>query len=540
MTRVPATCLLLMLLCVLPATGRAGASSAAYATLAQEIWRAAGSATSVAVRPVDPDETGLPEPVVRALDDELTAALLATAPAGRRVVTRRDLPAVWDEALSFHGTGSRALLRSVAAEVLVAPRATPTRGGVALSAVLVAVAGDETGRALAVLGPVAIPLTVEALIATTPAVAARRAGVALAEHVRLTVDPGATVAARLRRSGERSPLADWFLDQVADHLIRRLAARPLGVSRPLRHMDDAPVALDLTLEGEVWDLGDRADVHLRVASSRGEARAMARMAMTTVPARFLPLTRDGGRVGAGMHRAEGTAEAGRGLRRDELDAAALTLARARLVTDALDQHDAPEATVVDREGVAAALRILEHGLPHEERWRVDAATGDRRHGALRARVIRLGGGGAPLVEATLDRQVYRPGEPLRVRARVGGGRVYLALYVWQADGTVVRVAPTGHQARTLAAATQFDWPGPGDAEVTVAPMPGVSRSLEAVIVVASAVPFDADRPAPVLGTTAEDSLAAAGDGAAFLDRLAALDTARMTLAVLPYQVQAAP
>ena len=71
-------------------------------------------------------------------------------------------------------------------------------------------------------------------------------------------------------------------------------------------------------------------------------------------------------------------------------------------------------------------------------------------------------------------------------------------------------------------------------------MPGVAQSLEAVIVVASAVPFDADRPAPLLGTSARDSLDTANLGAAFLDRLAALDTARVTLAVLPYQVHAAP
>ena len=539
MIRVMATCVVLFLH-GLPIAAHADEPPSSYTVLAQKVWWAADGLTSLAVRPVDPDETGLPEPVSQAVDDALTAALLATASTGQRVVVRRDLSAAWDEAMSFRAVSITELLRAAAVDAVVVPRAIPTRDGIALSVVLVAVAGEKTGRALAVLGPVELPQAVEAVTATTPSVAARRAGVALAEHVRLVIDPGATVAARVRRSGVRSPMADWFLDQVADHLTRRLAARPLGVSRPLQYMGDAPVALDLTLEGEVWDVGDRADVHLRAISAKGEARATARITVAAIPSRFRPLTRDGGRVGVGLYQAEGMALAGRGLRSDELDSAALAAARARVVVDALDRDDESTSPVVDRAGVAAALRVLEQGLPHEERWRADATDGDLKRGRLWARVARLGGAGAPEVDATLDRRVYHPGIPLRVRVRVSGGRAYFALYVWQADGTVVRIAPAGRRAGTIAAGAWLNWPGPRDAKVSAAPMPGVAQSLEAVIVVASAVPFDADRPAPLLGTSARDSLDTANRGAAFLDRLAALDTARVTLAVLPYQVHAAP
>ena len=59
----------------------------------------------------------------------------------------------------------------------------------------------------------------------------------------------------------------------------------------------------------------------------------------------------------------------------------------------------------------------------------------------------------------------------------------------------------------------------------------------AVIVVASAVPFDAASLAPWLGATAPGSLSAAVQMSAFLDALARLDLARVTLKILPYRVR---
>lgn len=527
-----------VLFCLLPVSGWADAVSPPLSGLASEVWQAVGTATSLAVRPVDADETGLPDLAAQDLSDDLTAALLERAPLGRRVVARGDLPRVWDEAMSFHSANTQALLRSAAVDVLILPRVVLLRDGMALSVVLTTVAGSDAGRVLAVLGPVTVPRVVGP--ATTPDIAARRAGVALAEHIRLTVDPGASVLARVRRTGVRNPMADWFLDQVANHLARRLAQRPVGMTRPLRHMSNVPIRLDLTLEGEVWDMGDRIDVQLRADSLEGEARVLASMTAAALPARFRPLTRDGGRLGGGMYQGEGVAEAGRGLRFDELGMAALTAARGRVVADALDLRQDLNAIVSDHAGIAAGLRILERGLPYDARWRVNATTANRLSGLLRAKVVRLGGGDAPLLEATIDRQIYYTGDSLRISARVSGGRAYLALYVWQADASVVRLWPSENQAAIVSDSAKVVWPGLRDVEVAVAPMPGVPQSTEAVVVVASAVPFNADRLAPVLGSSAGESLATASHGSAFLDQLAALDTARITLKVLPYRVRAVP
>ena len=72
--------------------------------------------------------------------------------------------------------------------------------------------------------------------------------------------------------------------------------------------------------------------------------------------------------------------------------------------------------------------------------------------------------------------------------------------------------------------------------IAVAAMPGVAESLEAVIVVASSVPFDPDRLAPAPGPTSDASRRKATTASAFLDRVAGLDRSRLRLAVLPYRV----
>ncbi|EDP62296.1 hypothetical protein BAL199_19783 [alpha proteobacterium BAL199] len=187
---------------------------------------------------------------------------------------------------------------------------------------------------------------------------------------------------------------------------------------------------------------------------------------------------------------------------------------------------------------------------------------------LQARVARIGGPEAPELTAVLERAVYRPGDALRVRASVARGRAFLAVYVWQADGGVVRIAPLdGRTPVTVEAGVRVDLPGPDDAEVTAAAMSGVLESLEAVVVVASAVPFAPDRLAPLLEQSPDASLHAAASSGAFLDRVSSggnqtdetrasanawrksadpdgltrlifttsLDRSRISLAILPYR-----
>lgn len=176
-------------------------------------------------------------------------------------------------------------------------------------------------------------------------------------------------------------------------------------------------------------------------------------------------------------------------------------------------------------------------MPHHGIWQRLSRDGDAER-RLRARVARVGGAG-PGVAADLDRRVYRPGEPIRVRVTVGRGRAFLALFAWQADGSVVRITPlrTG-SAIPVDAGTRLDLPGPDEPEVAAAPMPGRPDSLEAVVLVAATMPFDPADLAPAMGSTADDSRRAAVSADGFLDAVAGLDLARIRLRILPYRVQA--
>jgi len=371
-----------------------------------------------------------------------------------------------------------------------------------------------------------------------PAVAARIAGVALAEALRLHRDAAGSVRATVRLAGDRSPFGDWFMAAIAERLVARLAERPLYVTRPIRAATDRGDSLAIRLQVEIWDHGDRVDAHLRAVTGDGEARATVRLDAAALPASFRPLTPSGGQLRTGYRIADGKAATGPELRRDELSVAAEAAARARLVEDEIGDGAAVPAILRSRAGLAAAWRRLAAAVPYDEAWSGVADDNESAARRLRARVAVLGGPEAPELAAALDRATYRPDDPIRLRLSVARGRAFVAAYAWQADGSVVRIAPfAGGAPVTVEAGRRVDLPGPNDAEVTAAPMPGVAESLEAIAVVASAVPFDPDRLAPGLGTSPEASRRAAASLGAFLDRLAGLDRGRLRLVVLPYRVR---
>ena len=502
---------------------------------ASRLWAPLPDGIRIAVRPLDADESGLADALLQEVEDALMAALLATAPPSSEVVSRRDLPAAWEEAGSFGSRGPNILLAEAAVEALVVPRLTGRRDGVALSAVLLGLGDSAPGEVLAVMSPVDLPVDVARAGLTGAEAGARQLGVALAEGLRLSLDPSGALAVRVERRGRRSPAADWFAGLVEEHLVRRLATPPPYVSRPLRDLGKAPAGGKVLLDLELWDQRRRVDIQARAVIGTVEARGTARIDPASIPAAFLPLTRDGGRVDAGRYRAVGSfAPIGRTDPR-EIRFAARVLARAALVDDALANGSGRGD---GREGrdVAEAMRRLSRGVPHEEVWH--AKSGGASH-SLSAKLARVGGGSAPRLEAAVERALYRPGEVLSARALVQGGRAYVAAYAWQADDTVLRIAPRDRAARVMEAGVRLALPGHGDAEVTAAPLAGSDETVEAILVVASAVPFDAGTLAPAVGRTAAESLGAAVQMSAFLDALAALDLARICLAVLPYRIRGA-
>ena len=499
------------------------------------LWVPLADGARVAVRPLDPDESGLPDDLLREVEDSLTAALLATAPPTSEVVSRRDLPAAWEEAGTFVARDTTDMLTEAAVDALVVPRLTGRRDGVELSAVLLGVGHDAAGDVLAVMPSTDLPVDVSNAGLAGAEAGARRLGVALAEGLRLSLDPSDAFAVRVERRGRRSPAADWFAGLVEEHLVRRLATPPLYVSRPLRDLGKAPAGGRVLLDLDLWDQKRRVDVQARAVMGTAEARGTVHIDPASIPAAFLPLTRDGGRVGAGLYRAAGSFAPTTRTDPREIRFAARVLARAALVDDALG-NGTGRADGRGVRDVSEAMRRLSRGVPHEEVWQGKAGDGSQ---SLSARLARVGGASAPRLDAAVERALYRAGEVLSARALVQDGRAYVAAYAWQADDTVVRIAPRDRAARAVEAGVRLSLPGHGDAEVTAAPLAGSDETVEAVLVVASAVPFDAGKLAPAVGRTASESLGAAAQMSAFLDALAALDLGRISLAVLPYRVRGA-
>lgn len=504
---------------------------------AGRLWNPLPTGSRIALRPLDPDESGLPDSLLREVENALAGALLATAPAGGDVVTRRDLGAVWEEAQSFGAAAIDELLEDASVDAVAVPSIVETRDGVTVSAVLIAVRRGEAGDILAVLPVVELDAAVDRFGLVSAEAGARRLGAALAEGLRRASDPGATYAVRVRRRGERSAVTDWFAGLVAEHLVRRLAETPLYVSRPLRRLGERPEPAAVLLELGAWDQGDRVDFQARAAMGPAAARGTARVALSSIPGGFRPLTRDGGRIGRGLFQAVGTFTPTDRTDRREALFAARVLARAALVDDL--QGAGGRRRGSGYRDLAEAMRRLDRTIPHEEIWRDRPGDGQGVVQELRARIARVGGGNAPRLEAAVERDLYRQGEELNARVLVRGGRAYIAAFAWQADDTVVRIAPRGRMARRLESGAGATVPGPSGPKVTPAPMPGSRETVEAVVVVASALPFDADALAPYSGATVLQSLASAVEMSGFLDALSRLDLARIRLAFLPYRVRAA-
>ena len=504
--------------------------------LAQSVWRHVEEDRRLALRPINADEFGLPDDVAADLTDRLTQALSRTATDPDALVSRQDLMAVLQEVEEFSPNALSTILEDAEADVLMVPRVHVVEGGVTLRASILGLAGERSGRLLGSVGPVTLKLDIERRLRRPPSVAARIAGVALAEDIRQAVNASEAFSSRVRLVGVRSPFGDWFAGQVRAHISKRLAAGPRFVDRQVRDEARAPL-LELELETEVWDLKSQVDVQLRVTLDGADHTTTARIDPKTIPARFLPLTRDGGRLGKGFHQIEGRVATGIGLRRDEALFAADAVAWARLIERALDISKSVRSPARTHRDVIKALAYLERAIPHEESWKT-SADGRETVRELRARVSRIGGVEAPQIKATLDRNVYTKGVPLKLRTAVHTNRAFVAAYALQANSTIVKISPSNDaRAHSIDAGERVDLPGPREAEVHAAPMPGTPISLEAVILVASAVPFNADDLAPSLSSRVAASLRVAVRTSAFLDRLAELDLSRVTVKVLPYRVK---
>jgi hypothetical protein len=529
---------LLTLLLSFPAAAQFDTSDirSALEARASELWKTVPDDSRLAVRPIQPHESGLSGDIASRLDAALLRALDRTRPTAATLLARNALQSIFEEAEAFGGRDPARMLSDLSATVLALPRAIPTGTGLDLEISLVSVGGSGFGGTLATLLPLSVQFSAELAELRPPSIAARQAGMALAEALRAAHDPAQAFKAQILGAGAQGDFAEWFAAQLGEHLAERLGEPPLYRSRSLRSLGNAASNLKVRLNIDVWDLGNRVDISITARSGSKQAKTVARIPKRDIPAGFLPLTRDGGRVARGMQRARGAAQSGAGLRADELPFVAQSIARARLIDAALGGQRSVSDTARTREDFAAALRRLEAAVPYEEILRVGGSV-ERRTSSLSARIERVGGSQAPQVTASVDRATYSVGVPIRVRVRMESSSGFVGLFAIQADGSVARVVPAlGADAVALDGGREIMLPRPQDGEIASAPMPDVSDNLEALVLLVSAIPFDPRKLAPALGETSEESLQTAVTLSAFLDQMAGLDLARATLRVLPYRI----
>ena len=244
-------------------------------------------------------------------------------------------------------------------------------------------------------------------------------------------------------------------------------------------------------------------------------------------------------AGARRYDAEARAVPSDSLHAETASGAAMNLARARVVAQALG-IEAPAFEVIrsEAEGVAA-LKTLAHGIPVDEQIKTwEDATGER-HVWLKARVATVGGRLRPAVEAALTKSDLKAREKFRITLSASAS-VHVGVFAWSADDSVVRLYPnTKVRNLIVPVGGRVSLPLDDDKyeDFWSAPLRGHAENHEAIIVVASVEPLDFNRIEANIGNSTAETMSVAIPAGSFFNVLGELDLSQAALLVLPYRVR---
>ena len=502
----------------------------------------------IALRPLDPRDTGLPRAVGEGLYESLLNAIVGRAGGAFTVLARDRLHEVYASLDEFDQGGMEDLLQAAQADIEIICKASPVAEGVALSCGAVDLIDAVT------VAHAAARFTLESPVAPLEIAVAEIAG----RLVERAPDAGPVERLVLLESatGAQSDLGAYLAQHLEGELTRRMAERARREGNEARvaavlhsGTEESTEAPRYRLKGVIWRLDDRrirleARLHL---GARGLAAAAADIALASLPSGLAA----GAGAGSGAHLGAGatfeaTAEAviSSRLDRDAALRAARNLTRARVVAQALELPP-PRVTEVrtEEDAVAAFEGFLDAGLPVDERFREVRMVGGARDTEERiavhlvARVVPVGTLVRPAMSARLGRNVYRAMEPITIEIR-SEETVHVGVFAWGADNRVVRLYPRGRARLAARAGETVVLPRPGEGRILSAPMPGSGNreDHEAFVVVAAPKPLDFAVLAPEAGASLSETLDRADDGSRFFAALAAQDPARMAVIWLPYQV----
>lgn len=515
-------------------------TEAAFDHLAKDLLRGIKTPARVALVPLSETMAGLPREVAKDLDHGLLAALRGKAGRGVRLILRDGLAAAWEEAIEFQGRTVPELVSEAKADILVIGDATATTDGLRLAYRAVSLSKGKVGRVLAAPAAITVPRPDEDLAALRFLQSLWKSADALAAAMARKIGGGDGRPIEVNRpppAGDFQRYLGEILTARLQRELRRLtraSAVPVGAEATAGD----PIVLHLALD--IWDHGDAVSVAMTLMGPGAPERRDLRLEPSLIPSHFLPLTRDGGKVGAGMARARGAAWSGAEMPEQLALAGARSLARARAVAAALGATMPVDGVVRSSAQMSGLRRMMERGIPHDEVWTSEAAgsSGDVAV-ALRALVEPVGGPSAPLLGIGFAGADLVAGNDLELNISNKRGVAHIAVFAWYEDDGVVRLYPAGGTTPVRVEAGQsLILPPPEGPVYGVAPMPGQRVSSEALILLASSVPFDA---AALASTPLDDPLSSlhrARAASAFFDALARLDLSIMTIRILGYRVRA--
>ena len=527
----------------------------AASTLAESLLATIPPGSRVAIRPLYERETRLPPAVEKRLYELVLNAVTRSAPQWQvTVLPRKRLRRIYDTLDQFHQGDTADLLRGAQADVEIFCEPFPFAAGITLScsAVDLSAVRKETITVAHAEARFAVARPIRPLGFAVTDIAGRLVDGApeagAIDRVRLTdasvghasTELGAHVAGLVEEEVLRLMAERARHEENAARAAAALATAPAESAVPPRYR----------LTGTLRPLDDeRLRLYVRLArDGKTLVAAGADIAVASLPPRLVA-----GRAGTGgttpvaerMYEAVAVAVVSGRLDRDSAMRAARNLARARVVSQALDLPPPPITEVTSEADAVVALGgWLGEGLPVDERFREvrpEGGSGDEERVAVRlaARVAPLGSLIRPEVSARLDRAVYQAMSPIGMEIR-SEEKAHLGVFAWGADNRVIRLYPREGSMLAIGTGETVFLPrtGRGEGRILSAPLPtpGNREDHEAFIVVAASNPLDFTALAAAVGETLPGTMKRAVDGSGFLAALAGQDPARMTVIWLPYSV----
>ncbi len=236
-------------------------------------------------------------------------------------------------------------------------------------------------------------------------------------------------------------------------------------------------------------------------------------------------------------RSSASAQLSAGMSREEALLAAQTLARIRLAEKAQNRPEssALPSQVVRLANVVKLLPAFNAGVPFDENWKIRWEKDKQVFVDLNAHFEPTEK--KQYLYASLVKNIVKARTPIRLKIQPARD-MYIGIFAWQADGTVLRIYPrqTG-QYFLVTSGQKIELPAEGEQEIMSEPAPGRSSSDEAIFIAGCYAQADYTRIAPSIWEISDGSQDTAIKSSTFLQRIGTSCKQGLSIQVLNYIVR---